>query len=372
VHGDDVISIPALYDDIFHTLTFEADKFSTYALVYTAVDTDDGDGTNMNIGSGNTGVGTGTRPPGTTTPGTTTPGTTPETQLPPDFSEETNSENGTDPNTEVPVDGTTAPSTPSANTEPGIDDASAPIQGGNQVDNTFGNPGSPSNLGSPGNPGIQPAVTQQLITPNSVSLEEKTEEAEGNSNALQTTTTNIAGVLNPASDGISETADIDRTNINGLFVGNSDFTGDNALQPHNTITPNNTLIPVGDSADSSDTNTLDNETGERNVEEPEVPLFIADTSWALVNLLLMLLTAIITATLFLTWLKRSYHTEYTKLRTLLLSFIPTIAAIGLFILTQNMNNPMILTDTWTIWMAAIAAVQVAIILLKKQSKEKVH
>lgn len=36
VHGSDVKIIPTVYDDMLHTLTFEADLFSTYALAYTA------------------------------------------------------------------------------------------------------------------------------------------------------------------------------------------------------------------------------------------------------------------------------------------------------------------------------------------------
>ena len=104
-------------------------------------------------------------------------------------------------------------------------------------------------------------------------------------------------------------------------------------------------------------------------------------SWALINLLLAIATGIIMIVLlagyFLGKKKRDEDEAETreesrktrsqvrmagneeqeedgKLRRKgvlrVLSLIPTIVAVVLFLVTENMSNPMILTDQWTIWM----------------------
>ena len=56
----------------------------------------------------------------------------------------------------------------------------------------------------------------------------------------------------------------------------------------------------------------------------------------------------------------------------LASMIPAIGAIAAFILTENMANPMILTDRWTVMMIVILAVQTGVALLvgKKEHNEE--
>ena len=50
--------------------------------------------------------------------------------------------------------------------------------------------------------------------------------------------------------------------------------------------------------------------------------------------------------------------------------IAVIAAIVVFILTENMNNPMAFTDRWTILMAVILLIQVVVAMIAKKSKDE--
>ncbi|MDR2570860.1 MAG: hypothetical protein LBD23_11295 [Oscillospiraceae bacterium] len=147
---------------------------------------------------------------------------------------------------------------------------------------------------------------------------------------------------------------------------------------------------------------------------PESPLFV-DASWALINLLLMILITLITATLFITLLIRvkkydngnndvnTIHSDkdnaliarrrmayamfyasinkngngnsngngnkiHYNMKIRILSLILTFAAIIMFIMTQNMSNPMIMVDSWTIWKTAILIVQVIIAVVIRKSR----
>ena len=53
-----------------------------------------------------------------------------------------------------------------------------------------------------------------------------------------------------------------------------------------------------------------------------------------------------------------------------LSLIPGIGAIVAFILTENMRNPMVFTDRWTLLMVIIAVIQVIVAILAKKEKEE--
>ncbi|MGI6350022.1 MAG: beta strand repeat-containing protein [Eubacteriales bacterium] len=127
------------------------------------------------------------------------------------------------------------------------------------------------------------------------------------------------------------------------------------------------------------------------ISERETPLSGGTTAaWALLNLLLTILTGIIMIALligYFTGRKREeedrrtnrdrYRNQYedeSKLKRKgflrLLSFIPLIVAVIVFILTEDMRNPMVFVDRWTIWMAVIAAVQVILALFCKKSYEE--
>ena len=53
----------------------------------------------------------------------------------------------------------------------------------------------------------------------------------------------------------------------------------------------------------------------------------------------------------------------------LFSLVPGVGAVIAFILTENMNNPMIFTDTWTMLMVAIAAVQALVVYMSLRNSD---
>jgi hypothetical protein len=111
----------------------------------------------------------------------------------------------------------------------------------------------------------------------------------------------------------------------------------------------------------------------------------AGGEWALVNLILTILTAIASVVLWALYFvnKRKEdeeEDEYLKANAeddkeqelnrhgiwRIASIVPAIAAIVAFILTEDMTLRMVMVDKWTILMAIIALVQVAIIFLAKK------
>lgn len=54
----------------------------------------------------------------------------------------------------------------------------------------------------------------------------------------------------------------------------------------------------------------------------------------------------------------------------LASLVPAIGAVIAFILTEDMRNPMILVDRWTILMVIIAVVQIVVAFLSKKKTEE--
>lgn len=54
----------------------------------------------------------------------------------------------------------------------------------------------------------------------------------------------------------------------------------------------------------------------------------------------------------------------------LFSLVPALGALIAFILTENIRLPMVLVDRWTLLMALIALVQVAVCLFAKKQKDE--
>ena len=127
------------------------------------------------------------------------------------------------------------------------------------------------------------------------------------------------------------------------------------------------------------------------IEDEETPLApMAGGAWALVNLILMLLTVLASLLLLLGYLgKKKYAKEdeygnalhdangneiidYTRNKKgfwRVASLIPAIAAVIAFALTENMRLPMVMTDRWTLLMVIIAVVQLIVAVLCKKKKE---
>ncbi len=117
--------------------------------------------------------------------------------------------------------------------------------------------------------------------------------------------------------------------------------------------------------------------GTENIPDDGTPL--ARPVWALLNLILAILTALTSVLLIVFGLgKKKQEAEeegdeaYTmkkKLGWRLASIIPGVGAIIAFILTEDMTNPMVFTDKWTLLMVVIALVQVLVALLSNKKKK---
>ncbi len=131
------------------------------------------------------------------------------------------------------------------------------------------------------------------------------------------------------------------------------------VNPVPTVTP----APVVEIVESED---LPEEEEVKNIEpdveiydDPEVPL--ADISqspaWALINLIILVLTI-----LSLIKLGDRGYTVFSP--------ISVISSLVLFILTENVYNPMIMVDRWTVWMIVIFVIAIlSRVFAKKDKKE---
>ena len=113
------------------------------------------------------------------------------------------------------------------------------------------------------------------------------------------------------------------------------------------------------------------------IEDNDTPL--ADSpAWALINLIMTIVTGLISAVLLAGWHRRKDEeaddNEDSSRRSRLarlFSLIPAAGAVTAFILTENMSDPMVLTDKWTVLMAVILMIQAAIAMMaKKRNNEE--
>ena len=120
------------------------------------------------------------------------------------------------------------------------------------------------------------------------------------------------------------------------------------------------------------------EPAEEEIEEADTPL-ASGVAWALLNLILMLCTALVSILLLIGFLGKkkkedeNENVEYTVKRkgvTRVLSLIPAIGSIIAFLLTENMRNPMVFVDRWTWLMVLIALVQVIVCIFARKEKEE--
>lgn len=101
---------------------------------------------------------------------------------------------------------------------------------------------------------------------------------------------------------------------------------------------------------------------EETIGDEETPLAGGSSAWALLNLILTILTALGSVVLVIGYFgkKRSiWH---------LISLIPGIGAIVAFVLTQDMSQKMAFVDRWTLLMVIIAVVQIVIAALSMKNK----
>ena len=124
---------------------------------------------------------------------------------------------------------------------------------------------------------------------------------------------------------------------------------------------------------------------EIEIAEEETPLAAPEGAWALLNLILAILTTLgsILLLVFTIGKNKDENEDEAKAETdtpeqteinkkkgwRIASIIPALAAIITFILTEDMSLPMQFTDKWTLLMAVIALAQIVIAMLSKKSKQ---
>lgn len=122
------------------------------------------------------------------------------------------------------------------------------------------------------------------------------------------------------------------------------------------------------------------------IEEEEVPL-ASGKSWALLNLILAILTVVVSVVLLVGYFfgKKKDQEEDDEVQAYqdeeqqeelkrkglarILSILPAVVSVIFFILTENMRNPMIFVDKWTLWMVVFAIANVALAILSKKTRK---
>lgn len=112
-------------------------------------------------------------------------------------------------------------------------------------------------------------------------------------------------------------------------------------------------------------------------------------AWALLNLILTILTAIISLALLISYFTGKEKEDETEKRVQnngeadenendvkrhglmrILSILPAIFAVITFILTENMRNPMIFIDRWTILMLLYAVINIMLAVFAIREREE--
>ena len=122
---------------------------------------------------------------------------------------------------------------------------------------------------------------------------------------------------------------------------------------------------------------------------PDEPVPQAGPAWALINLILSILTVLASLLLLVGFFGKKEEEAQDENGNAILdaegnnvmndikkrggwrlaSLVPAILSVIAFLLTENMRNPMILVDRWTLLMVIIAVVQVLVMLLSKKKTE---
>ncbi len=118
-------------------------------------------------------------------------------------------------------------------------------------------------------------------------------------------------------------------------------------------------------------------TMDRTINDPSIPLADGGNGWAILNLILTVITALTSVLMIVGYFtkKKNGKKETTKSKTAARfgTLVPALGAIITFILTENMNSKMIFSDKYTLLMAAIALLGVAVsafAISEKKNKAK--
>ena len=139
---------------------------------------------------------------------------------------------------------------------------------------------------------------------------------------------------------------------------------------------------------------IDEQADVREVADEDVPLAKGlPKSWALLNLILAILTVLASGLMLIFYFigKKNEEEEDDDERIQqireeddeeneeelkrkgifrLLSIIPAVVSVIFFILTEDMRNPMIFVDKWTLWMVVFAAANVILAVLSKKKRKE--
>ena len=115
-------------------------------------------------------------------------------------------------------------------------------------------------------------------------------------------------------------------------------------------------------------------------EEP-APLAASRGAWALVNLILTIVAVLTAVGMMITYFKKKEDEEEEKndaeqedekkrKASKFFGLIPAVAAVIIFILTEKMRLPMVLTDRWTLLMAIVAIAGLLLAYFTRNKKEE--
>ena len=114
----------------------------------------------------------------------------------------------------------------------------------------------------------------------------------------------------------------------------------------------------------------------RNYQQPDTPAVLGESTgtrhWALLNLILTIATVIGMTILIITYFTEKDGKKVKKRKGLirLLSVFPAVSAVLVFVLTEDMTQPMDIVDKWTIIMALIAAAQLILMTMARKVYKK--
>ena len=105
----------------------------------------------------------------------------------------------------------------------------------------------------------------------------------------------------------------------------------------------------------------------------DTPLSAFPGAWALVNLICTVLTVLLSAALLAGLAgKRSKEEENKQNRKTfwrVMSLVPAPLAVLVFLLTENLRDPMVLVDRWTLLMVILALVEMLVAVFSRKTKE---
>lgn len=99
---------------------------------------------------------------------------------------------------------------------------------------------------------------------------------------------------------------------------------------------------------------------QETIDDSETPLAASNGGWALLNLLLAVVTVLGGVLMLLFGKKDGTRT--------VMGLLPAVAAVVAFIVTENITMPMILVDRWTLLMALLTLIQVGVAVLNRKEK----